>query len=107
MIDKVKGSRIGSDLNKYVIEALKSIRDCLNELPKTKKEFTELNYKELRQNDDYKHKGYAGFAFSYGGKWLGGWRRDKENKRDYVAESYRNAQKQSPKLKGVELLNVR
>ena len=62
-------------------------------------------YKKLRDSDTYKHKGYAGFAFSYSGKWLGGWCRDGRNQRDYVAESYRNALKQHPKLQGVELLN--
>jgi len=104
MIDKVNGNRIGADLNPYLIQALVSIRDSLNELPKTNKDFTEAQYKELRKSDDYSHKGYAGFAFSYSGKWLGGWRRDGEGKRDYVAESYRNAEKQSPTLAGIKLI---
>ena len=105
LVDKVCGKRIGADINSYLIEALIAIRDCAKDLPKNNKEFTEENYKNLRKNDDYKYKGYAGFAFSYGGKWLGGWRRDNENKRDYVLESYTNAEKQSPKLQGVLLLN--
>ena len=105
MIDKVAGNRIGSDSNSYCIEALIAIRDCVIDLPKSNKQFTENNYKALRLDDDYKYKGYAGFAFSYGGKWLGGWSRNKENKRDYVAESYRNAINQSPLLQGVRLLN--
>ena len=65
-------------------------------------------YKQLRKSDDYKYKGYAGFAFSYGGKWLGGWSRtDKTSikQRDYVAESYRNAINQSPLLQGVRFVN--
>lgn len=103
MIDKVDGNRIGSDVNCYAISALKSIRSCLNELPKNNKEFTEEQYTELTLNEDYLHKGYAGFAFSYGAKWLGGWRRDKARKRDYVAEAYRNAEKQSPNLQGIGL----
>lgn len=107
MIDKVPNSfrRIGADINPYLIQALVSIRDCANELPKNNKEFTEVNYNELRKNDNYKHKGYAGFALSYGGKWLGGWCRDGLNKRDYVTESYKNAQKQTTKLQGVEFIN--
>ncbi len=104
LIDKVHGVRIGADINPYLIQALKSIRDCLPELPKNNSEFAEAQYKELRQSDKYKYKGYAGFAFSYGGKWLGGWRRDSEGKRDYVSESYRNAEKQSPRLKGIDLI---
>lgn len=106
LIDKVGGERIGSDINRYVIDALVAIRDKVNDLPKNNKEFTELNYKSLRQNDEYKYKGYAGFAFSYGGKWLGGWRRDKDNERDYVNESYKNALLQSKFLQGVELFNT-
>ena len=105
MIDKVQGKRIGADINPYLIEALIAIRDCVIDLPKNNKEFTEENYKELRKNDNYKYKGYAGFAFSYSGKWLGGWRRDGLNKRDYVNESYKNAINQSPLLQGVRLVN--
>jgi DNA adenine methylase len=36
---------------------------------------------------------------------LGGWRRDGLNERDYVNESYKNAIKQSPLLRGVRLVN--
>lgn len=105
MIDKVDGKRIGSDLNHYLIDALIAIRDCLCDLPKNNLEFTEAQYDLLRLNDDYKYKGYAGFAFSYSGKWLGGWSRDGLNKRDYVHESYQNALNQSPKLSGIRLVN--
>ncbi len=105
IIDKVPGKRIGADINPYVIDALIAIRDCISDLPKNNKEFTEENYMELRKSDNYRYKGYAGFAFSYGGKWLGGWRRDRLNKRDYVNESYKNAINQSPLLQGVKLVN--
>lgn len=105
MIDKVQGKRIGADINPYLIDALIAIRDCVIDLPKNNKEFTEENYVELRKNDNYKYKGYAGFAFSYSGKWLGGWRRDGLNKRDYVNESYKNAINQSPLLQGIRLVN--
>lgn len=104
MIDKVEGKRIGSDSNKYVIDALMSIRDYIEYLPKNNLDFTEEDYKSLRLNEDYEYKGYAGFAFSYAGKWLGGWCRDKQGKRDYVKEAYNNAVRQSPKLQGVELI---
>lgn len=106
MIDKVAGKRIGSDLNYFAIDALYSIRDHIDELPVNNFEFTEADYKKLKQNDFYLHKGYAGFTFSYSGKWLGGWSRDKDGKRDYVKEAYRNARKQSAKLQGVELANL-
>lgn len=105
MIDKILGKRIGADINPYLIDALIAIRDCVVDLPKNNKEFTEENYNELRKSDNYKYKGYAGFAFSYSGKWLGGWCRDGLNKRDYVKESYKNAINQSPLLQGVRLVN--
>lgn len=106
MIDKVSGNRIGSDINRYLIEALIDIQKNIDIIPKNNNEFTEEDYNDLKKSDNHKHKGYAGFAFSYGGKWLGGWARDKNNKRDYVAEAYRNAIKQSPKIKDVLFLNV-
>ena len=104
MIDKVDGLRIGADFNRYVIEALTSIRDCVNELPKNNLEFTEAQYKELRKNDDYKHKGYVSFSISFGGKFMGGYSKNKRGD-DYVARAYRQAVKQSEKLQGVELIN--
>lgn len=104
IIDKVSGNRIGADSNRYVIQALISIRDHISELPKNNAEFTEEDYKNLRSSDDYIHKGYAGFAFSYSGKWMGGWCRDGSGKRDYVSEAYKNAVIQSPKLKGANLV---
>jgi DNA adenine methylase len=105
MIDKVRGKRIGADINHYLIDALIAIRDCVGDLPKNNNQFTEDDYKALRKSDDYKYKGYAGFAFSYSGKWLGGWCRDGKNKRDYVNEAYKNALNQSLLLQGVRLVN--
>lgn len=103
MIDKVDGWRIGADSNRYLIEALLDIRDNLHLLPRDSKMFSEADYLSLRASDDHPHKGYLGFTSSYGGKWLGGWSRS--GSRDYVAESYRNAVKQSPLLQGLELFN--
>lgn len=103
VIDKVDGVRIGGDANKWAILALRSIRDNVHLLPKNNLEFTEEDYKRLRISDDYEFKGYAGFAFSYGAKWLGGWSRSNSN-RDYVSEAYRNALKQHEKLQGVDLV---
>lgn len=101
LIDKVSGFRIGGDNNNLVIEALLTIRDNLNIIPKNNKEFTEEDYKN-RSKDFPQIKGFASFAYSYSGKQWGGWRRDKVGKRDYVTESYNNAVKQSPLLHGIE-----
>jgi DNA adenine methylase len=105
MIDKVDGNRIGSDVDSNVIEALLAIKLYPQLLPKDNTEFTEEDYRNLRDNDLYPFKGYAGFAYSYGAKWMGGWSRNSTGKRDYVKEAYMNAQKQSPKLQGVEFYN--
>lgn len=105
VISAVGGNRIGGDVNRYVIDALIAIRDCVTDLPKNNREFTEDDYNQLRKSDIYRFKGYAGFAFSYGGKWLGGWCRDRLGRRDYVNEAYKNAVNQSPLLRGVQLFN--
>lgn len=104
--DKVEGNVLANDYNIYCVRALEFIRDNLEELPKDNSETDELEYKKFKSMkwiDNYLAglKGYYGFALSYGGKWFGGWRRDKEGKRDYIAEAYRNAEKQSPNLKNV------
>ena len=105
IIDKVSGNRIGSDIDEYLIEALKLIRDCPESLPKNNTETNEQIYKEIKKYCENKGlRGYYGYALSYGGKLFGGFCRDKIGKRDYVNESYRNAIKQSDKLKGVELI---
>ena len=104
LIDKVDGFRIGSDKNKNAIDALLSIKNHINDLPKNNLEFSEIDYNKLKDSDNnYLHKAYASFAFSYGGKYLGGWSRDSLNKRDYVSEAYKNAVKQNKALSNVEL----
>lgn len=106
MIESVPGLRIGSDSNRWCIEGLISVRDHVHELPKNNLEFTEDDYAKLRSSDNYKHKGFAGFSYSYGAVWLSSYRRDSEGKRDYVNESFKAALKQSPKLQDVTLLNT-
>lgn len=100
LIDKVTGPRIGSDIDVNLIEALRTIRDKASELPRNNREFTEHDYR----NKDHEYASFASFAYSYGGKKNGGWARDGKGKRDYVAEAFRNAQRQSPKLQSVELI---
>ena len=104
MIDKVDGNRIGADSNKWVIEALLSIRDEVFNLPKNNLEFTKEMYQELRKSDKFKYKGYIGFSVSFGSKWLGGWSSNKKGD-DYVARAYRTALKQSPLLQGIDFIH--
>lgn len=104
LLDKVTGPRLASDVNPNVISALKTIRDNLRLIPKQNSEFQEQDYLEIRKDPSHPLFGYVGFALSYGGKWFGGWCRDSLQRRDYVAEAYRNAAKQSKLLQGAKLL---
>jgi DNA adenine methylase len=101
MIENVDGNRIGADVSEDVIAALCLIRDNPKSLPKNNKEFTEDDYKKVKNKEVVVSKGFYGycaFALSYGGKFWGGWSRDGKNKRDYVNEAYKNAMEQSLKL---------
>jgi DNA adenine methylase len=105
MIDKVDFPvRIGCDISEDTINALISIRDHAEDLPRNSLEFTEQDYNSVRKGINHPHSGYISYALSYAGKHWGGWRRDGKGTRDYVKEAFNNAQKQSPSLKGVTLL---
>lgn len=98
IVDKCTGNIIASDSNRYLIEMYKKVMDGW--LPP--KKATEYEYNHIKNNKDaYPPEivSYFGFALSYGGKWFGGWRRDKLGKRNYVEESYNNAYKQFNILK--------
>ena len=109
MIDKVEGKRIGADLNEYLIEALKLIRDEPNNIPDL---ITESDYKQLKDKKELNGiTGFAGFAMSFGGKWFGGYRRDVagtkgciDNMKTQTRRSKQNAIKQSEKLQGVDFV---
>lgn len=105
MIDKIEcKKKIGSDIHKYLIA-------LLNELTKgwtPPENLDEATYKDIQKNynkyPDYL-VGYAGFQLSYGGKWFGGYRRDKIGKRNYSKEAYNNTVKQIPHLKDIKFIN--
>lgn len=104
MIDKVKGQRIGIDIDKYAIAALELIRDNVESLPKSRLEANEIMYACMKNSPDIGMKGYYGFNLSYGGKWFGGYRRDSIGKRDYINEAYRNSVEQSKNIQGVKFI---
>jgi DNA adenine methylase len=103
IIDKVTGARIGADTHKHLIgmwqavavDGFKPLRYC-----------GEAFYRECSTMKGYAIGravlGYVGFAMSYGGKWFGGYRRDRTGKRDYADEAYRSALKQFPLLRDVD-----
>jgi len=104
-LDKVEGNRIGCDSNEYLIQAMITIIDGHTHLPKNNIEFTEKDYHSVKSDPAAWIYGFCGFAYSYSGKWWGGWCRDSLNKRDYVEEAYKNAIKQSERLQGVQFFH--
>lgn len=108
IIDKVAGNRIGSDIHECLIEALVLIRDNADKLPDL---VTEEGYAAAKEEPNKGIRGYIGFAMSFGGKWFGGYRRDKagtkgciDNMRTQSRRSKQNALKQQPGLQGVQLV---
>ena len=101
LIDKVEGFRIGADLNPYVIEALKLIRDNPESLPD---HVSEEMYQELKSKKELNGvTGWVAFSCSFGAKWFGGYARGEG--RNYCAEAKRNALAQSPNLKDCLFIN--
>jgi len=98
ILDKVSGKRLAADIDKDLICLWKAV--SAGWLPP--KHFNEEDYYRIKKEPSSPLRGYAAFALSYGGKKFGGWRRDSQNKRNYVDEAYRNAIKQFPKLRNVE-----
>lgn len=102
MIDKVDGIRIANDQHEELMAMWQAL---IYENWDPPKSVSEDEYKAIKynQNDYPKHLvAYVGFN-SFGGKWFAGYRRDKQGKRDYWAEHYRNITKQVPNLEGVVL----
>lgn len=104
IFDKVSGPCFGYDRSWEAISALRFIRDAPLSLPKSNREFTEVDYHTVKAKHAHPLHGYACFALSYAGKRWGGWCRDKAGRQDYVAEAYRNAVKQSGALQDKVLL---
>ena len=103
MIDKIDfGNKIGSDINEYLIELLKKVRDNVEELPTN---IPEELYIKVRDNKDSYSKWYVGcigFCATFGAKWFGGYARDRKTGRDLAREGVNNLIKQAPQLKGID-----
>ena len=103
LIDKVKGRRIGADVNPATINALKCILDRAQDLPKNNKEFTKDDYENLRNGGDVWFKDFALFCYAFTGRYKGIWAKNNDGQ-DYVKNSYNSAIRQQSNLQGVELL---
>jgi DNA adenine methylase len=106
MIDKVSGLRIGADVNHYVILALQLIKDDPDSIPDV---ITEDMYRDMQKNKTLDGlTGFTSFAMSFGGKFFGGYRRDKagsngclENMKTQTRRSKQDAIRQSARLQDV------
>lgn len=99
-IDKVDGNRIGADIHPHLIALWRAVSGGWIP-PQEVSEETYRRFAALKDCEPSASIGYIGFALSYGGKWFGGYRRDKDGKRNYADEAYRSTMKQFPNLRGV------
>lgn len=100
MIDKVEGARLGADVNPDLTILLKAMALFDYWVPPFK--VSEEEYRAAKSCPPSILRSYIGFGLSYGGKWFGGYRRDKIGKRDYSFEAYKNYMTQAPRLCGVD-----
>lgn len=94
MIDKVKGNRIGNDINRYLIALYLELQKGWN--PPLDIITYDL-YKDVKENKDKYPDymvAYVGFAFTFGATFFGGFVGNVNDKcckgRDRLGESYRN-----------------
>lgn len=96
VIDKVTGNRMGNDVHPELIAMWIALQNGW--IPD--KSYTLEDYNNAKTSKDQALKGYIGFN-SYGAKWFGGYRRDKNGKRDYWEEHYNNIMKQICNIRDV------
>lgn len=104
MIDKVDGNRIGADVNPYLIEALKLIRDNPELIPKNNSEYTkEMRDKAILSDSHDPVDCLMYFATSFCARFKASFALGHANE-DFVRAARNNAKKQSPLIQGVELI---
>ena len=106
MIDKMKGKRIASDNNKYLIALWKGLQANLERPDKVTKQMYDNAKNDLKNgtNDFYNDFliGLIGFMASFNGKFFNGFVNDEMNDvRDYQSELKRSIEKQIRYLKDV------
>lgn len=111
-LDKVDNPRIGSDIHPHLMTMWQAVSNGWT----PPKFVSEEDYKKAQLTKELTPEvGYIGFALSFGGKWFGGYRRDKAGIKNYHEEVLKNSQIQSnrsfknsliqfPKLLGVEFI---
>lgn len=105
VIDKVKGNRLASDKNEYLMEMwyeLTEGKTFIEEIPKElyDKARTEFNNSTTNQFS-LAEIGWIGFMASYNGRFFDGGYNGNYKKRNYTKESINNIKKQIDLMKGV------
>ena len=105
MIDKVEGNRIWSDVNKYLIRALKFLRDDIHLLPKDNSEYTEEMFNKAKESDLNNWLDcLAMFQYSFWAMFKWSWSKNKRGT-DYVKECVKNNLIQSKNIQTLFLEN--
>lgn len=103
VIDKVKCEhKYASDVQPYLIALLKQTQKDTSVFPET---ITLEEYKSVKDNKEKYpawYVGLVGFCASFGGRYFGGYARDKQGNRNHSNECIRNLIKQSPNLKDIQ-----
>lgn len=110
VIRNVEGPRIANDIHPYLIDLYKAGITGW-EPPKV---ITEEDYRYIKNNDVPRElKGFAGFYYSFGGKFLGTYRRNKKDRKGSLVNSKRVGDlaikdfgKLISDLKGTEFYNL-
>lgn len=106
VIDKVKcGSKVGYDINKYLIALLNKTRDSTCDFPETISKDDYCSIKENKDNYPDWLVGLVGFCGSYSAKWFGGYAKGNDT-RDRQNEAIRNLISQSENLKDCSFVCV-
>lgn len=104
LIDKIKGNRIGNDINEYLIALLSAIQNGWEPPDKITKE----EYYKIKNNPENYESclvAFVGFLCSFGGKWWGGYAFNNTN-RNYTREGRDNLKKQALNLKGIQFTSM-
>jgi len=101
VLEKVsKHTRIASDINKYLISMYNSLQNGW--IPPKSVSEEEYNYIKNNKEEDLALAGFVGFGCSFGGKFFGGYARDKRKKEDFAFTASNSLINQLPKIKNVE-----
>lgn len=108
-MDKVKGNRIASDNNKYLIAMWKGLQENRKRPYKISRELYSKARKEYNSGTNIEFDdfliGWIGWMASFNGRFYDGGYSGHivgKTKRDYISEQIRNTEKQIDKIKGIE-----